>query len=195
MALLRKLKKKVRKVLVFFVKFAKRLIIMQKNVGTKDCSTTTGASKFREGKEEEKEENFSTLLNRCFKESNEWYVDSGCTNHMTGDEKAFLSFNRSITSKVRMGNGALVDAKGKGTISINRKGSGKQIHDVLYVPDLEENLLGVGQLMENGYSLVFRDNYCRIYDKIEPNQVIVEVKMIKRNFPLQLHYNALKMKL
>ena len=46
--------------------------------------------------------------------------------------------------------------------------------------------------MENGYSLVFRDNYCKIYDKIVPNQVIVEVKMIKRNFPLQFHYNALK---
>ena len=46
--------------------------------------------------------------------------------------------------------------------------------------------------MKNGYSLVFRDNYCKIYDKIEPNQVIVEVKMIKRNFPLQYHYNALK---
>ena len=75
------------------------------------------------------------------------------------------------------------------------KGSGKQIHDVLYVPDLEENLLSVDQLMENGYSLVFRDNYCKIYDKIEQNQVIVKVKMIKRNFPLQFHYNALKMKL
>ena len=114
---------------------------------------------------------------------------------MTGDEKAFLSINNSITAKVKMGNGALVDAKGKGTISINMKGSGKQIHDVLYVPDLEENLFSVGQLMENGYSLVFRDNYCKIYDKIEPNQVIVEVKMIKRNFPLQFRYNAFKMKL
>ena len=75
------------------------------------------------------------------------------------------------------------------------KGSGKQIHDVLYVPNLEENFLSVGQLMKNGYSLVFRYNYCRIYDKIEPNQVIVEVKMIKRNFPLQFHYNALKNKI
>ena len=46
--------------------------------------------------------------------------------------------------------------------------------------------------MENGYSRVYRDNYCKIYDKIEPNQVIVEVKMIKRNFPSQFHYNALK---
>ena len=42
---------------------------------------------------------------------------------MTGDEKTFLSINNNITSKVRMGNGALVDAKGKDTISINMKGS------------------------------------------------------------------------
>ena len=35
MDLPRRLKKKVRKTLVFFVKFAKRLITMQKNVGTK----------------------------------------------------------------------------------------------------------------------------------------------------------------
>ena len=68
-----------------------------------------------------------------------------------------------------MGNGALVDAKGKGTISINMKESGEQIHDVLYVPDLKKKLLSVVQLMENGYSLMFRDNYCRIYDKIESN--------------------------
>ena len=77
----------------------------------------------------------------------------------------------------------------------NMKGSDKQIHDVLYVPDLEENVLSVGKLMENGYSLVFRDNYCKIYDKIEPNQVIVEVEMIKRKFPLQFQYNSLRMKL
>ena len=64
------------------------------------------------------------------------------------------------------------------------KGSGKQIHYVLYVPILEENLLSVGQLMKNGYSLVLRYNYCRIYDKIEPNQVIVEVKMIKKETSL-----------
>ena len=82
---------------------------------------------------------------------------------MTGDEKVFLSINNSITTKVKMGNGALGYTKGKGTISINMKGSGKQINDVLYVPDLEENFLSVVQLMENCYSLVFRDNYCKIY--------------------------------
>ena len=41
MVLLRKLKKKVRKTLVFFVNFTKRLITMQKNVGTKASPNIT----------------------------------------------------------------------------------------------------------------------------------------------------------
>lgn len=104
---------------------------------------------------------------------------------MIEDEKTFLSINCSITIKVRMRNKALVDAKNKSTISISIKYSGKEIHDVLFVPNLEENLLSVAHLLKNGYSLVFRDNYCKIYDNIESNKVIVEVKMIKRNIPLQ----------
>ena len=193
--------------------FAKRLTTMQKNVGTKASPNVTfvkslatlkrivgtrngSKQSFMKKKEEERKEILFFASNSdASTKINEWYVDSGCSNHMTGDEKTFLSINDRITTKGNIGNGALVDAKCKGTISINMKGCSKQIHDVLYVSDLEKNLLSVGQLMENGYSLVFRDNYCKIYDKVELNQVIVEVKMIKRNFPLQFHYNALKMKL
>ena len=31
---------------------------------------------------------FASISDASIK-SNEWYVDSGCTNHMTGDEKDF----------------------------------------------------------------------------------------------------------
>ena len=41
MVLLRRLKKKVRKTLVFFVKFAKKLIAMTKNVSTKASPNVT----------------------------------------------------------------------------------------------------------------------------------------------------------
>ena len=41
MVLPRRLKKKMRKTLVFFVKFAKRLITMQKNIGTKASPNVT----------------------------------------------------------------------------------------------------------------------------------------------------------
>ena len=28
---------------------------------------------------------------------NTWYVDSGCSNHMTGDDEVFLSMNKEVT--------------------------------------------------------------------------------------------------
>lgn len=47
-----------------------------------------------------------------------WFLDSGCSNHMTGDESIFVKLDTSSNSQVRMGNGALIQAKGKGTIAV-----------------------------------------------------------------------------
>ena len=50
--------------------------------------------------------------------NNVWFLDSGCSNHMTSDEKIFLDMDASVNSQVKMGNGALVQVKGKGTIGV-----------------------------------------------------------------------------
>ncbi|XP_020423037.1 uncharacterized protein LOC109950016 [Prunus persica] len=42
-----------------------------------------------------------------------WYLDSGCSNHMTGREDVLTDIDRSITAKVAMGTGQLVDVIGK----------------------------------------------------------------------------------
>ena len=63
---------------------------------------------------------------------------------MSGDESIFSNLDTSKKSQVKLGNGALVEAKGKGTISIQTK----YINDVLLVPSLEHDLLSVGQMME-----------------------------------------------
>ncbi|KAF8377139.1 hypothetical protein HHK36_030512 [Tetracentron sinense] len=99
------------------------------------------------------------------KRNDVWYLDSGCSNHMTGDQSIFVNMNTFSNSQVRMGNGVLVQAKGKGTIAIETKKGTKYIQDVLLVPDLEQNLLSVGQLVEHGYSIHFEENSCKIYDK------------------------------
>ena len=122
-----------------------------------------------------------------------WYIDSGCSNHMCEDRNIFVQLDTTINPKVRMGNGAVAEAQGKGTVAINTKSGIKYIRDVLLVPDLKENLLSVGQLLEHNYCLVFEDNMCRIFEKKNKNQAIAEVKMEKnRNFPLIFNYNALK---
>ena len=66
----------------------------------------------------------------------------------------------SINSQVKMGNGALVQVKGKGTIRVQTNVGTKYIQDVLLVPDLVQNLLNVGQLLEHGYVVNFEDNGC-----------------------------------
>ncbi|XP_049388037.1 uncharacterized protein LOC125852329 [Solanum stenotomum] len=50
--------------------------------------------------------------------SESWLVDSGCTNHMTSDEKLFRELDKSVKSRVRIGNGEYLPAKGKGTVAI-----------------------------------------------------------------------------
>ena len=86
-----------------------------------------------------------------------------------------------------MGNGAVVQAHGKGTIEVQTKGGSRTIKDVLHVPDLEQNLLSVGQLVEHGYGLHFGDCGCIILDKghkrpvIEDSrQVVTKVNMEKK---------------
>ncbi|KHN37178.1 Copia protein, partial [Glycine soja] len=47
-----------------------------------------------------------------------WYLDSGCSNHMAKDETIFKSIDESVKVKVRLGNGSVVESKGKGTVMV-----------------------------------------------------------------------------
>ena len=84
---------------------------------------------------------------------------------MTGNKNILLDMDTTINSQVKMGNGDLMNVKGKGAIGIQTKVGTKYIRDVLLVPALEQNLLSVGQLVEHGYKLHFEDYECTIYDK------------------------------
>ncbi|KAI5352602.1 hypothetical protein L3X38_005493 [Prunus dulcis] len=65
-----------------------------------------------------------------------------------------------------------VDVIGMGTVAIETK-EGKKIHqgcDVMPVPDLDQNLLSIGQLNENGHHVYFRDDFCDMFDKEDKSQ-------------------------
>jgi transposase InsO family protein len=129
----------------------------------------------------------------CFSSSNcsnetQWYLDSGCTNHMTSNEGIFVDMEDS-NSKVRLGNGDVVNVKGKGRIGVQTKKGSRLIRDVMHVPDLDQNLLSVGQLLENNYSLFFNDGCCIIRDKKAGNSIIAKVKMENRSFPLNFKHS------
>ncbi|XP_059650735.1 uncharacterized protein LOC132296564 [Cornus florida] len=126
-----------------------------------------------------------------------WFLDSGCSNHMTGDKNIFLEIDSSSNSQVRIGNGALFQAKGKGTIAIETNKGRKHIRDVLLVPNLEQNLLNVGQLVEHRYSIHFDEDSCKIYDKggVKTRPDIMYATSLLSRFmhnPSQIHVAAAK---
>jgi hypothetical protein len=52
-------------------------------------------------------------------------------------------------------NGEVVHAKGKGTIYISTKKDTKFVTNVLYILELDQNLLSVAQMLRNGYTVFF----------------------------------------
>ena len=76
---------------------------------------------------------------------------------MTADKDAFLDIDSSFNSKVKLRNGDHIEIKGKGSIGVETKEGNKAIHDVYYVPNLDENLFSIGQLLEHDYTLHFED--------------------------------------
>ena len=85
-------------------------------------------------------------------EKDVWYVDTGCSNHMSGSKSSFSHLNDNFHSTVSFGDCSTVDVMGKGDIRIKTKnGLIETISNVLYVPALKSNLLSVGQLLEKGY--------------------------------------------
>ncbi|KAL0559650.1 hypothetical protein IC582_000013 [Cucumis melo] len=134
---------------------------------------------------QEEEEEDQLFVATCFVggESNEsWLIDSGCTNHMTHDKELFKDLKPTNITKVRIGNGDYISVKGKGTIAIASCKGTKHIQDVLFVPDINQNLLSVGQLIEKGFKVTFENEYCLIKDAA--NQDIFKVKMKGKSFSL-----------
>ncbi|KAG8488362.1 hypothetical protein CXB51_016389 [Gossypium anomalum] len=66
---------------------------------------------------------------------------SGCSHHMAADVNLFKELDRSFSSRIRIGNGSLIEAKGRGDMLISSSLGNKLITDVLYVPDIDQNLL------------------------------------------------------
>ena len=123
-----------------------------------------------------------------------WYLDSGCSNHMTGNEKLFSAKDGSFKSKIQLGDDKSLEVATKGAMEVQTKEGIKSIHDIYYTPQLKHNLLSVGQLCEKNYKVVFENKTCTIYDKNKGNRVITIVPMTRnRMFPLRFdeHNNNL----
>jgi len=112
-----------------------------------------------------------------FKEGkdNEWFLNSGCSNHMSGNKNWFMQLDEDFWHKVKLGNDTCLAVMGKGNIRIVVSGVTHMISHVYYVPELINNLLSLGQLQEKGLSIHIQNNKCIV---VHPERgQIMEVNM------------------
>ena len=90
--------------------------------------------------------------------SGEWFVDSGCSNHMTYNKSLFSSYNSGHVSEVELGNNNTAKISGKGTVEIPISVRGKKVKciltNVFHVPDLGYQLLSVPTFDKAGLKTV-----------------------------------------
>ncbi|XP_016750326.1 uncharacterized protein [Gossypium hirsutum] len=117
-----------------------------------------------------------------------WLIDSGCTNHMTLDAAIFKSIDRSFNKRVKVGNGHYIKVEDKGDVLIDTPSGTKLVSNVLLVPEIDKNLLSITQLLEKGYSIVFKGKECLISDP--RGSKLMSVTMTDRSFIVDWNKNS-----
>ena len=101
-----------------------------------------------------------TALKAC--DSCLWYLDSGCSRHMTGNKGLFKTLFEGKIGTVTFGDGSKSMIKSIRTVDI----PGLPVfEDVWYVNGLKANLLSISQICDNGLNILFTNYECQILDR------------------------------
>nr|GEU31882.1 reverse transcriptase domain-containing protein [Tanacetum cinerariifolium] len=99
-----------------------------------------------------------------------WYLDSGCSKHMTGDRSWLKKFVKKFIRTVKFGNDHFGAIMGYGDYVI----LDSVISRVYYVEELGHNLFYVGQFYDSDLEVAFRKHTC-FNDVVErQNRTLVE---------------------
>ncbi|GKE12447.1 retrovirus-related pol polyprotein from transposon TNT 1-94 [Tanacetum coccineum] len=87
-----------------------------------------------------------------------WYLDSGCSKHMTGDRSQLTNFVNKFLGTVKFGNDHVAKILGYGDYQIGNV----TISRVYYVEGLGHNLFFVGQFCDSNLEVAFCQHTCFI---------------------------------
>nr|GEX75866.1 integrase, catalytic region, zinc finger, CCHC-type, peptidase aspartic, catalytic [Tanacetum cinerariifolium] len=89
-----------------------------------------------------------------------WYLDSGCSKHMTGDRSRLKNFVKKFIGMVRFGNGHFNAIRRYGDYVIGDS----VIPKVYYVEGLGHNLFSVRQFCDSDLEVAFKKHSCYVCD-------------------------------
>jgi hypothetical protein len=137
-------------------KYCRLIVTPRHNI---DSCRQEPQSIWRRKKDQFNTEEFSLTLQAQHKKSG-WYVDSGCSKHMTGDKNKFLTLKKEQDGSISFGNDNSTKIVGRDTLNLEIKNA--KVENVLLVEDMKHNVLSVSQMCDQGHKLLFDSEKCEI---------------------------------
>ena len=74
-----------------------------------------------------------------------WYLDSGCSDHVSHNETLFSFIDKSFKSKIKIGNNRTLPVTGKGSIMVcTKQGEKKEIQNLYFTLGMKHKLMSIG---------------------------------------------------
>ncbi|CAI0407574.1 unnamed protein product [Linum tenue] len=107
---------------------------------------------------------------------NDWIVDSGCSNHMTGDEQKLLNVSEYKGGRVVVtANNSKLPITHIGETLITPRFGDQQVElsNVYHVHGMRKNLMSVSQLTAYGNYVVFGPRDVKVYRSLQPTSDLI----------------------
>ncbi|GJU60483.1 retrovirus-related pol polyprotein from transposon TNT 1-94 [Tanacetum coccineum] len=113
-----------------------------------------------------------------------WYLDSGCSRHMTGVKQYLHRYSKESGPKVVFGDNSSGDTEGYGSMNYN----GITFTRVAYVNGLKHNLISISQLCDANFKVLFTKTQGTIFNQ---NDEVVLIAPRRRDIYIidMLSYN------
>ncbi|XP_062075335.1 uncharacterized protein LOC133779378 [Humulus lupulus] len=89
----------------------------------------------------------------------QWYFDSGCSKHMTGNKQLLNNYKEGTEGMVTFGDGNKGAILGRGDLVLKNL---PMVKDVLFVKGLKANFLSISQLCDDHYTVSFSKSTCLV---------------------------------
>ena len=96
-----------------------------------------------------------------------WWIDSGASQHMTHDKKGFSNYVKfEEPVHVKLADNSILQCYGKGSVHLAVNNGDEKINivlkDVLYVPRLQNKLFSLPSVIDKGATVQFKGKQCEI---------------------------------